>query len=309
MTINQEIVATVQLSVDGKGFKRVGNAHAPWASTAEFLTAQPTTRRHEGMFGYIKIDSSIEIWHFVGGIADENFVKYSIAAVTSIVTEASNDDFPVVGDDDKIYINTTTKTPYIWTGSDYAVIGNPGPAGAKGSTGDPGPANSLEIGTVESGDTASATITGTAPNQTLNLVLPKGDAGADGVSDLTLRTNGTDNAVQDVLDLIDSDTVGVSYEGTGQVKLYTLSPVLFNGKAGTSEAIAAGIVVGETTYQNDKLAGRESEVFRSGALISDFDQGGGVEYAIKDTDGTLDSDTITFLTAIQNGEWIKIKLV
>lgn len=34
-----------------------------------------------------------------------------------------------------------------------------------------------------SGDTASATITGDAPNQTLNLVLPKGDpgeAGADG---------------------------------------------------------------------------------------------------------------------------------
>lgn len=32
----------------------------------------------------------------------------------------------------------------------------------------------LTIGTVSSGDTAAATITGTAPNQTLNLVLPKG---------------------------------------------------------------------------------------------------------------------------------------
>ena len=38
--------------------------------------------------------------------------------------------------------------------------------------------NTLSIGSVSSGTTASATITGTAPNQTLNLVLPKGDTGA-----------------------------------------------------------------------------------------------------------------------------------
>lgn len=43
--------------------------------------------------------------------------------------------------------------------------------------GDP---NTLTIGTVESGDTPSATITGEAPNQTLNLVLPKGDKGDKG---------------------------------------------------------------------------------------------------------------------------------
>ena len=59
------------------------------------------------------------------------------------------------------------------------------PAGATGSKGDTGsqgpagPANSLSIGTVTSG-TAAATITGTAPNQTLNLVLPPGAAGATG---------------------------------------------------------------------------------------------------------------------------------
>ena len=35
-----------------------------------------------------------------------------------------------------------------------------------------GPPNSLSIGTVETGETASATITGIAPSQTLNLVLP-----------------------------------------------------------------------------------------------------------------------------------------
>lgn len=49
-----------------------------------------------------------------------------------------------------------------------------------GAKGQAGPANTLSIGTVQSGIQASATITGDAPNQTLNLVLPKGDTGAQG---------------------------------------------------------------------------------------------------------------------------------
>ncbi len=43
-----------------------------------------------------------------------------------------------------------------------------------------GPPNSLSIGTVISGATAQAAITGTPPNQTLNLVLPQGPAGPVG---------------------------------------------------------------------------------------------------------------------------------
>lgn len=39
--------------------------------------------------------------------------------------------------------------------------------------------NSLSIGTVLSGNQANAQITGTAPNQVLNLILPKGDPGED----------------------------------------------------------------------------------------------------------------------------------
>ena len=73
---------------------------------------------------------------------------------------------------------------------DKGATGDPGPKGETGATGDPGPkgetgatgatgptgpANTLGIGTVTSGTKASATITGTAPNQTLNLVLEKGD--------------------------------------------------------------------------------------------------------------------------------------
>lgn len=54
--------------------------------------------------------------------------------------------------------------------------------GEKGDKGDVGPIgdNQLTIGTVTSGTTASAEITGTSPNQTLNLVLPKGDKGDKG---------------------------------------------------------------------------------------------------------------------------------
>lgn len=62
-------------------------------------------------------------------------------------------------------------------------VGSQGPAGADGADGaqgPAGPANVLTIGAVESGLTASASITGTAPEQVLNLVLPKGDKGDKG---------------------------------------------------------------------------------------------------------------------------------
>ena len=59
--------------------------------------------------------------------------------------------------------------------------GPAGPTGATGATGPAGPANTLDIGTVTSGTTPSATITGTSPNQTLNLVLAKGDKGETGI--------------------------------------------------------------------------------------------------------------------------------
>lgn len=64
--------------------------------------------------------------------------------------------------------------------------GNQGIQGLQGDPGDPGPQgpagppNTLVIGTVTSAASPSATITGTAPNQTLNLVLAKGDQGDPG---------------------------------------------------------------------------------------------------------------------------------
>lgn len=58
--------------------------------------------------------------------------------------------------------------------------GETGATGATGPQGPAGPANVLTIGSVTSGKVASATITGEAPNQVLNLVLEKGDKGETG---------------------------------------------------------------------------------------------------------------------------------
>ena len=66
------------------------------------------------------------------------------------------------------------------------------PSGKKGDPGATGPANTLTIGTVTSGTEVSATITGEAPNQVLNLVLKQGDKGNPGddaptITGITIR--------------------------------------------------------------------------------------------------------------------------
>ena len=68
-------------------------------------------------------------------------------------------------------------------GASSAVPGPAGPAGAKGDAGAVGPSTVITIGTVAPGASpadAAASMSGASPNQVLNLVLPKGDAGAVG---------------------------------------------------------------------------------------------------------------------------------
>jgi collagen type VII alpha len=75
--------------------------------------------------------------------------------------------------------------------------GPQGIQGATGATGATGPANSLGIGTVTTGaagSSASATITGAAPNQTLALTIPRGDTGATGSAGATGSTGATGSA-------------------------------------------------------------------------------------------------------------------
>jgi len=68
-----------------------------------------------------------------------------------------------------------------WLASLVGPQGPQGETGAAGPQGPTGPANTLSIGTVVAGELAAATITGAAPTQTLNLVLPKGDKGDTGL--------------------------------------------------------------------------------------------------------------------------------
>jgi hypothetical protein len=70
--------------------------------------------------------------------------------------------------------------------ADYSIevsIPNVGPQGPQGEVGPVGPANELTLGEITTGDAgteAEATISGTPPNQVIDLVLPRGDTGAQG---------------------------------------------------------------------------------------------------------------------------------
>lgn len=63
---------------------------------------------------------------------------------------------------------------------DQGDTGERGPQGIQGPQGEPGDTPVFTIGTVEAGDTAAATITGTDTSPVLNLTLPKGDQGDPG---------------------------------------------------------------------------------------------------------------------------------
>ena len=77
---------------------------------------------------------------------------------------------------------------------DPGIQGNPGYTPVKGTDyfdGADGPPNTLSIGTVTSGATPSATITGTSPNQVLNLALQTGNLGNTGTGISTIAKTST----------------------------------------------------------------------------------------------------------------------
>jgi hypothetical protein len=88
--------------------------------------------------------------------------------------------------------STTSVTVPGSTGTAPPTITNGGTAnvavtsvGDRGPQGDTGPATTLAIGTVTTGaagSNASATLTGTAPNQTLSLTIPRGNTGETGAT-------------------------------------------------------------------------------------------------------------------------------
>ena len=110
-----------------------------------------------------------------------------------------------------------------------------GAQGRKGDQGATGPTNKLTIGTVTSGIEASATITGEAPNQVLNLVLKQGDKGNPGdaaptITGITIRQSD----YHMIVTLSDGTSYdagycrGASGAGTGDMLASTYDP---QGKA------------------------------------------------------------------------------
>ena len=87
-----------------------------------------------------------------------------------------------------------TATVVLYDGTERTLTLPPGQPGQDGEDGAPGPANVLSIGSVTSGAAPSATITGTPPNQVLDLVLPKGEKGDTGDGgEVTTPDTGTRN--------------------------------------------------------------------------------------------------------------------
>lgn len=74
----------------------------------------------------------------------------------------------------------TAQNKYIEEHAVQGPQGEPGPQGNPGKDGTDGPANVLSIGSVTKGENAEVSITGEAPAQVLNFVLPKGDRGPQG---------------------------------------------------------------------------------------------------------------------------------
>lgn len=104
--------------------------------------------------------------------------------------------------------------------------GERGLQGVQGVKGDTGASAKLAIGTVQSGTSAAATITGTAPNYVLNLTLPKGEKGDQGDgSDVDLSNYYTktevDSSINTVVENFNSYKNGV-------IKGQVLSQAEFN---------------------------------------------------------------------------------
>ena len=107
------------------------------------------------------------------------------------------------------------------------------PAGPQGPIGPDGPANTLKVGTVTSGSTPSATITGTAPSQTISLVLPKGDKGDKGADSTVPGPAGQPNSLT-IGSVTSAATPSAAITGTAPNQVLNL--VLAKGDTGDTGA-------------------------------------------------------------------------
>src|SRR5574344_321916 len=148
--------------------------------------------------------------------------------------------------------NGTTSTFNILNGAkgDTGAKGIQGVKGDTGATGPTGPANSLSIGTVASGTTASATITGTSPSQVLNLVLPKGDTGAKGDKGDKGDTGATGPTGEKGTDGVSVSSITQTTTSTESGGTNVVTATLSNGTTSTFNILNG--VKGDTGAKGDK---------------------------------------------------------
>ena len=130
--------------------------------------------------------------------------------------------------------SSTGTTPTITNGGTANVTVTS--VGDRGPKGDAGPATTLTIGTVTTGaadSNASATITGSAPNQTLSLTIPRGTAGDAGV-------NGTFSDAQLINSLTSSYTLALSDAGKLVAVTNDTTAAVLTVPANTSVAFQVG---------------------------------------------------------------------
>jgi hypothetical protein len=82
-------------------------------------------------------------------------------------------------------------------------------------------------------------------------------------------------------------------------------PFVLDEIAGTASAIAAGIIVGSSTFTNSQLAGKYVQVYRGNIWVSSKDPLNGNQFYTK----PFLEDTITFSTPIQDTEEIAINTI
>lgn len=104
-----------------------------------------------------------------------------------------------------------------------------------------GPANTLDIGSVVSGEEAGASISGEAPNQTLNLILPRGEKGDTGAT-------GPANTLN-IGSVVSGDQASASI--TGDAPNQTLNLTLPKGEKGDGFNFMGSWVSGNEYYKDD----------------------------------------------------------
>ena len=139
--------------------------------------------------------------------------------------------------------------------------------GIKGDTGATGASNELTIGNVSSGASASATITGTSPNQVLNLVLPKGDKGDTGEQGLPGQPSGAPLVANSINEMTDTSRVYVN-TSDGNWYYYNGSSWISGGTYQSSGIEDGSITPKKTNFLPKQL--NELNVFNPEELIDGY---------------------------------------